>query len=313
VGDASEVERLRAELDGAIEHVRALHYTIEAHQGIPHGTLDQSARITRSALAVGEGEATPAPSGGEIAMRMIHAFCEVTEPTIVKAGDICGDWDCLDADDVMFVVHPPTDEKPWVEDVRAPILAEPVETCGAEGWEEGRTRRCSLPPGHGWVHDWARPPAAPVESVVDPSAGGTAMRSRPRYGLCADHEPVVDPITGRASATCRCNPLFEPVPGSPVEPETPATSEPTAADWEATGATWDDPAWRWMNGHAAAAGSSGTWCVRIGDTYQFFPSEREALRFVVACQVAPLLAAPAVSPPVEPVSTPEVTEATDDR
>jgi hypothetical protein len=89
-----------------------------------------------------------------------------------------------------------------------------------------------------------------------------------------------------------------------------------------------------------------------GEKDRYFPSAREAWEFVVACQVATwrwrcescgmefdrqpsfpdgtprnwhvapdgygscgdvVLAAPAVSPPAEPVSTPEVTEATDDR
>jgi hypothetical protein len=162
--------KVAAALDEREEEVARLRTALVEVVGM--SSVRERSEHVRAALAVGEGEAAPAPSGGEIAMRMIHAFCEVTEPTIVKAGDICGDWDCLDADDVMFVVHPPTDETPWVEDVRAPILAEPVETCGAEGWEEGRTRRCSLPPGHGWVHDWARPPAAPMESVETSEAGG---------------------------------------------------------------------------------------------------------------------------------------------
>lgn len=33
-----------------------------------------------------------------------------------------------------------------------------------------------------------------------------------RWGLCPDHESVVDPITGRASATCQCRPVTAPDP-----------------------------------------------------------------------------------------------------
>jgi hypothetical protein len=119
----------------------------------------------------------------------------------------------------------------------------------------------------------------------------------------------------------------EPAPGSPVEPETPAPSEPTAAEWEATGATRSESgSWAWLDEDGYLVGRAfeleGGWVVQAAtssnsvgfDITRHCDSDdpaREALEFVVACQVAPLLPAPAVSPVAPEATEPPSEDATD--
>jgi hypothetical protein len=230
-------EARAAAIDFGDESVRRklgdLADTLEGRNGhlapaFKDGTDMAAAEVIRAlpaALDEREEEAARLRAQNERVAGWLNDWCALTEPATIEASLICGDSNCLDANDPMFEVHPPganrrlheaEEEVARLRLLLGRLLAVAEDAC----------LPCPFP-----THplDVRCAPCRTIAEVRTALGSGTAV---PRDTAADVERLLLREQLNKAWAETRA--------------AGHAPSEPTAEDWEATGATrseseWDEP------------------------------------------------------------------------